>query len=666
MSAQRFSVGQQFLWAGACYEVRRLLADSQLEIVSLRTNEPQTVPFLQLYTSLLTNALQFVVDDGQPIQKMHHSDYIDLADCPEFLRAVAEYRLEIIRPFLDVPSHQRKAAIAARVKELQQQHHPRTLKTMVSVVSVYRWIGDYTQSGNDIRSLIPNTHQRGGVQKSRLKAEAETLLKATINDLHCRSEKRTIDYIHREMAVRLAEENHHRLPQEKLAMPSRATVARRITTLSTKGQGSKRGSRKPRQYEATEYPTIPLARVEIDHTPSDLIVIDEADLLPLGRLTLTYCLDAVTRYPVGYYQSFEPPSYLSVMECLYHAICPKVDVQNHYDTAHPWLAHGLPFTLVVDNGKEFIGRDLDDACQALGIVLERMPVKTPQFKAAVERMFGTTNTGVFHTLPGTTFSNFGQRGDYNSLKQACINLHDLDKIMHIFLLDIYAQDFHEGLQGIPAEHWQEATQNGFFPRVPLSLEELRILLGRVDYRTILPYGIDFLSLRYNCSELLSLRLRMERRQNKQVKFKYNPSDLSRIHVYDSDERRYIETPALAQEYTRGLSLWKHRVIRNFVLNEQGQVDIVALGRAQRKIQAIVEQSMAHKKLSTRTKIGRWKNGHPSAESPAPEKVSITAGEATTNLSGLEIDLDPEELAKEGWGLSYDAPETISPGGSHDQ
>jgi len=664
MSAQRFSVGQQFLWEETYYEVRRLLADSQLEIVNLSTHETQTVAFLQLYQALLINELQFVVE-GQPIQKMHRSDYIDLSDCPESLRAVAEYRLAVIRPLLDLPGDQGKKAIEARVSELRQKQEAdqRTLKTVISVVSVYRWMGDYTRSGGDIRALIPNTYQRGGVQKSRLKTEAESMVKATLDDLHCGSERTNIEYIHREVAVRIGEENQHRLPEEWLTVPSRATVARRIRVFSEKDKGSNRGRRKQQQYGVTEYPTLPLARVEMDHTPSDLIVIDETDLLPLGRLTLTYCFDTVTRYPLGYYQSFEPPSYLSVMECLYHAICPKVEVKKRYETRHDWLAYGLPFTLVVDNGKEFIGRDLDDACQWLGIVLERMPVKTPHFKAAVERMFGTTNTGVLHTLPGTTFSNFGQRGDYNSLKQACISLNELDKIMHIFLVDIYAQDFHEGLQGIPAQHWQEATKNGFFPRVPLSLEELRILLGRVEYRTIWPYGIDFLSLRYNCAELLPLRTRMERRQNKQVKLKYNPSDLSRVYVYDPDERRYLEVPALAQAYTQGLSLWKHRVIRNFVLSEQGKVDIVALGQAQRKIQAIVEQSMARKKLRTRTKIARWQNDSQKTELPEPDQVSLTTEEAAP--SGPEIDLDPDVLEKEGWGLSYEGPETVAPGGTHD-
>jgi len=670
MSAQRFSVGKQFHWQGATYEVRRLLPDSNLNVVNVRTGEAQTVACTQLVRDLLADELHFVVD-GRPVKRASKSDYVDLSDCPESLRAVAEYRLEVIRPLLDLPPHGRRRAVQTRVKTFRDKRwtNERTLQTAISVASVYRWMGDYTTSDGDIRALIPDTEKRGGKQQSRLEEEVEAIITSVLEEHYSVREKRTIDYIHREVAVCLEEENQQRLPEERLEMPSRSTIARRIAALDVEGklvakQGKRAAKRQLTQYGQTEYPTIPLERVEIDHTLSDLIVIDEKDYLPLGRLTLTHCLDTATRYALGYYLSFEPPSYLSVMACLYHAICPKGNVRERYGTEHDWIAYGLPYTLVIDNGKEFIGRDLEDACQLLGITLQQTPVKTPHFKAAVERMFGTLNTGLLHTLPGTTFSNPRQRGDYDSLKQACITLGDLDRMMHIFLVDIYAQDFHRGLQGIPARRWEQVAQNGFFPRVPSSAEELRILLGRVAYRTIQPYGIDFHCLRYNCSELTLLRTRMRQRADKRIKIKYNPADLSRIYVYDPDDKRYIEVPALAQEYTCGLSLWKHKVIRNFVLSQQDQVDIVALGQAQRKIQAIVEASLQHKKLGTRARVARWQTSDQASdlfarrEKPHPEPVAAPTATENSILPALNLDveLDLEQLEAAGWGVSYDLPD----------
>jgi hypothetical protein len=61
-------------------------------------------------------------------------------------------------------------------------------------------------------------------------------------------------------------------------------------------------------------------------------------------------------------------------------------------------------------------------------------------------------------------------------------------------------------------------------------------------------------------------------------------------------------------------LWKHRVIRQSVLEEQDQVDLVALGKAKRKIQQIVETGRQRKHQSTRSKIARWDTaGRPSRQ-----------------------------------------------------
>jgi putative transposase len=663
MSAHRFSTGKQFQWQGDTYEVKRLLSGQNLSIENVQTGQVQMVRLVQLYQALVVDELQFVMK-GRPAKPRAGAPFVDLSDCPEELRQVAERRLEVIRPLLNLSPTERHQAIRLRVDELKQQWQDdeHTLHTAISVASVYRWLKDYLESSDDIRVLIPDTSQRGGRHQSRLMPDVEEIIQTVIDDFYYVRETRAIDFLYYETVLRVKEANLSRRPEEQLTPPSRSTVFRRIAARDTAGKLiAKRGKRAAqsalRAYETTQYPTMPLERVEIDHTPVDLIVVDQDDLLPLGRLTLTYCLDTATRYPLGYYLGFEPPSYLSVMECLYHAMLPKQDVQEWYDTAHEWLAYGIPTQLIIDNGKEFIGRDLDDACFTLGVVLERMPVKTPHFKAAVERMFGTTNTGILHGLPGTTFANVARRGDYESMQQACISLSELDQMMHIFLLDKYAESFHRGLEGVPARRWAAALEAGFFPRVPASSADLRILLGRVAYRTIQPYGIELHALRYQSGQLTSLRTRMLSGNDKRVKIKYHPADLSRIYVYDPDEQTYLEIPALAQTYTMNLSLWKHNVIRNFVLSEQDTVDIAALGEAQRKIQAIVEKSMKRKKLKTRRKAARWQeSGH--TPSLAADSVEQADGEVkATDTAPVDLEVDLETLSAEGWQVSYDLPQS---------
>jgi len=631
----------------------------------------QVVDLLMLVKALFDGELQFVTEgklakssaDGNA-----ESGYVDLADCPEHLLAVARYRLEVIQPLLALaPEARTERVVEERVHEIRARNEgAHTLLNASSARSVYRWMGNYTQSGNDLRALIPNTGKRGGKGKSRLESEVNAVIESVIEDKYYVREAVTVDDILVEIAVRIEEENRFRPSNEKLKVPARATVARRIDALDPRNRlaarhGKRAAKREFSQYGNMGYPQVPLERVEIDHTLIDLIVIDDQDNLPLGRLTLTYSLDTATRYPLGYYMGFEPPSYLTVMECLHHAIRPKVSTRKKYDTENEWIAYGIPSTLVIDNGKEFIGQDLQDACLLLGIVLQQTPVKTPRFKAGIERLFGSLNTMLFHTLPGTTFSNPQKRGDYDSIERACVYLSDVDKIMNIFVVDIYAQRFHRGIEGIPAQRWEMAMQSGFAPRVPPSAEELSILLGRVTHRVVQHYGIQFCSLRYNSPELALLRTRLK---GEKAKVKYHPADLSHLYVYDPFDNRYIEVSALDQEYTQNLSLWKHRIIRRAARDEYSSVDLAALGRAKRRIQEIVEAGKSRKRLSTRSRIARWEtSGKPTRQmEPKPgvdesiDGARALIDEETSNaLPPMTVELDLEELEEEGWDVSYDLP-----------
>jgi putative transposase len=242
--------------------------------------------------------------------------------------------------------------------------------------------------------------------------------------------------------------------------------------------------------------------------------------------------------------------------------------------------------------------------------------------------------------------------------------------MSVFVVDIYAQRFHRGLGGIPARRWEAAMRSGFSPRVPHNPEEISILLGRASHRTIQHYGIRFQSLRYNSSELTALRTKL---RGEKVKIKYHPADLSRLHVYDPFDNNYIEVPALDQEYTRGLSLWKHRIIRRAARDEIGSVDLVALGRAKRKIQDIVEAGRGRKRAGTRSRIARWDTaGKPTrklVERSGPkdeggeDTLVLEASSARSSSKPAEPDwLDlptSAEASDDGWEITYDLPRTRS-------
>jgi putative transposase len=653
MTAVRFAPGQRFVWNETEYEVKRAFPKEQkVNIEAVHSGAVLVEDLRALTEALFTGDLVFVIPDV-PNVKRTDKGRITLDDYPEQNVAVARYREAVIKPLVELsPRERSRDVVEQRVAEVREAWNPdadeTSLQTACSVSSVYRWMRMYRRANKDLRVLIPQTFKSGGIKQSRLHPYVEATVRQVIEDMSDIKELVTVDDVYHEIAVRLEEEvNAVRGAGAKLPLPDRSTVARRINEVRAYCHTAFQHGRRLRnlaQYRRTAYPKHPLERVEIDHTRLDLIVIADEDDLPLGRLNFTLCVDMATRYPLGIYLGFEPPSVYAVMECLRHAILPKTDYQEIFGIEHPWQAYGVPGTLVIDNGKEFIGKDLEDACDALGIILQRTPVKMPHFKAGVERLYGTINTGLIHKLPGTTFSNPQKRGEYQSGGQACIYYSQVAEILIKYLVNVYAETFHRGLESIPARRWEQLTEQGFAPRLPPSAKELDILLGRVAYRAVHTYGIDLHHIRYNCGALSKTRQFLKPRE--QVKVKYNPGDLSEVYVFDPYMHDYVTVPALDQEYTQDLSLWKHRVIRAKVAEEKKEVNLVNLGLAKREIQAIVRRSLRSKKgkRGSRTKVARWlSGGKPAwAESEANawgEEAEAAAPAEPLMPEDCEVDVD---------------------------
>jgi len=480
----------------------------------------------------------------------------------------------------------------------------------LSRTSIRRWMNDFIDSGCDLRSLVPGYHKYKGKGKSRLSTEDEKAINAVLEECKKKPAKRRAGDVRLTIINRIVDDQGKR-PQEEL--PSLSTLYRRIhkegfTTIL-------RRQRSPLEKHAEDQvfpgpkPTRILERVEIDDTTLDFIVVDLEDRLPIGRPTITKAIDAYSGMPYGFYVGFEPPSYLTVQACLYHGILPKTDCQQLYGTRHPWPVYGLPETLIVDNGPHYTGLNIDYACEQLGIILERMPVKKPWFKGRIESSFYSDDRGLIHTLPGTTFSNILERGDYDSLRHACISLQGFMELLHVFLLDQYAVDWHDGVGkngGVPVKLWDESVLSGYIPSLHHNVNDLRYILYPGELRTIQPSGIDFKALRYQNTALASLRSYLQSKTYKdrnksaneqddsskeKVHIKYNPMDLSILYVYDPrlEYENWLPILAIDQEYTKGLSIHKHQIIRNYILSQKKEVDIYELAAAKKHIQELVER-----------------------------------------------------------------------------
>lgn len=395
--------------------------------------------------------------------------------------------------------------------------------------------------------------------------------------------------------------------KEPLEIPHRSTIYRTVSRLEQSVLASGRyGKRIANQmYDPVQLgprPTRPLQRVEIDHTKLPLFVVDAENRMPIGTPWLTSAIDKYSGVTLGYYASFEPPSYLSVMQCLKSVINPKTYLHTQYKSVeNDWDTYGLPEVIVVDNGKEFYSTHFEDACLSLGIVIQYSPPKMPWYKSAIERYFGSLNSQLLSEQPGKTFSNFMKSYDYDPKKNAVVSFEALQEILHIFIVDIYNQSSHPEYKAPRSQVWNRAIAE-FPPALPPSNHDLTVLIGRIVERKITRRGIEFEGLIYNSSELARLRSQVRAKTT----VKYDPTDLSRLYVFDPNTYQFLEVPALNQEYTKGLSLWQHKVIKQLACQEAEKVDLVALALAKEKIQKIVEREWkTSKKGKTRQSMARW-------------------------------------------------------------
>ncbi|GAC1610683.1 MAG: hypothetical protein NVS3B3_20080 [Aquirhabdus sp.] len=301
-----------------------------------------------------------------------------------------------------------------------------------------------------------------------------------------------------------------------------------------------------------------LERIEIDHTPLDLFVIDETTELPLGRPTVTIALDAYSKMPVGMHVGFSGTSIEAVFACLRHALIPKTYIKESYpEIEHDWPCYGHIETLICDNGLEFHSKELERVAFELGTQIQFCPKRQAYYKGSIERFLKTVNYQFARMIPGHSFAKWFHREDYDPLKDAVLTFDQMMRYLHKWLIDIYTQKLHRGINSSPYRRWCEgALENP--PRFIADLNRLDITLGRSCERTLFHYGIELNNLRYNDSALLMLR----RQHGNQVKVevRYYFEDISLIHVIDPITKHAIPVPALEHEYAKGLSLEQHRLI----------------------------------------------------------------------------------------------------------
>lgn len=433
--------------------------------------------------------------------------------------------------------------------------------------TLVRWRQSYLENGGGFVSLVSKRHAMGN-RKSRVEGDEVVFEKALARFLDSKRPSIIDAYRYYCDSIELLNEG---VVEGKIPKISYTAFRKRVQSLPPYPVALARHGK----FTADQWfaycsshipPTRILERVEIDHTPLDVILIDDDLLVPIGRPYLTLLIDVFSGCILGFHLSYKSPSYVSVAKAIVHATKPKNLEGLSITLQNSWPCFGKIETLVVDNGAEFWSYNLEQACRESGINVQYNPVRKPWLKPIIERFFGVINKYFLSDFPGKTFSNILEREEYNPQKDAVIRFSTFVEEFHRWIVDIYHQDANSRQTRMPILRWKQS----FDSLPPLKMEpedEKRFdtYMWISTERTLTKNGFKYEELMYESVALAEYRMNYpQTKESAEKLIKVNPDDLSSIRVYLEELNGYLTVPCDDPVgYTKGLSLHEHKVIKAY-------------------------------------------------------------------------------------------------------
>lgn len=457
-------------------------------------------------------------------------------------------------------------------------------KLGISRRQVYTLIKRARQSQGLVTDMLLNKSY-GGKGKSRLPEAIDQVIREVLRSHYLNKQKYSETVVWNEIVQRCRKLN--------LSIPARNTVRLRIQWLDPYTVTRKRDgidAARALQSAGGVAPAIiaPLEQVQIDHTMIDLMIVDDINRQPIGRPYITVAIDVFSRCLIGMLVTLEAPSAVSVGLCLAHVVCDKRPWLERLGVDVDWPMSGKPLSLYLDNGAEFKSEALRRGCEQHGISLNYRPPGKTHYGGIVERVIGTLMQRV-HELPGTTFSNPSQKGDYDSEAKASLTLSELERWL-VLAISHYHRTLHHGLNQTPTSRWSEGISR--FGNV-LTITKPRAFL--IDFLPVLRRKINRSGFLIDHITYYSDVLKpWIANRDKLQKFiiRRNPLDLSRIWALEPESNQYIEIPYRIISRP-ALTLWEHRqAIAQLRAKNRSQIDETMLFRMVSQMREITQSAQS--------------------------------------------------------------------------
>ncbi len=549
------------------------------------------------------------VREARPGKATRPTQRSDLISVPEEEWRAGVRQFEIFKPLLKLSRGQRTLG---RVKMIAEAlgRHPAT---------IYRWIEKYSSAGR-VSGLLRK--QRSDCGESHLPENVNSIIDCAIKKIYLTKE--------RQNAAAVIEEVRLQCFKAKIERPGDMTVRRRIALLSDRIKLEKRKGRKAaaEKYEPLKghFPgaDYPLAVAQIDHTPMDVMVVDEEHRQPIQRPCLTVVIDVYSRMVLGFAIYLEKPSAFTAGLAIAHAVLPKEGWLAGVDVQAEWPCWGKMRTLHCDNAKEFRGTVIGRACQDYDIAVDHRPPREPRYGGHIERGFGTWLSRT-RRLKGTTFSNVEQKGDYDSEGRANMTRAELEKWFTIYVAKVYANTYHKGIKTTPLAKYKEGILGtGDRPGIGLPdrvTEPTAFMLDFMPFeeRTIQEYGVAIDHIYFWDDALrpwIHARDPEDSKRPRRFTFRILPRDMREIYFRDPVSNTYIAIPY--RDRTRPpVSRWEIQAAEKR-LREAGyaRVDEVLIFQAVEEMRRLEQESEHKTKQARRAREMRQRPPRKPSATPA--------------------------------------------------
>lgn len=414
--------------------------------------------------------------------------------------------------------------------------------------SLRGWAGAFRRYGK--KGLMDNVAKQGNVN-SYYSAEETTLMMKAIKSGYLVLGSRNIAKTMRDMEMMFFKENKLRAEEGRplLRKPGRDAVRNTIKKMNkfyvdVCRFGAKGAMRRMRAVKSGLTHSRPFERVEMDEWKIDLFtamvqcglfqLFSEAELEALGLLDetkrwwLVVAIDCRTRIILGMVMTANPRS-SSAIKCLEMLVSDKGDIANASGATSPWHMCGKPEVLATDNGSAFKSNVFTNACSDLSIHALQTIAGSPSMRGQIERVFRTASTHLLPDLSGLSFSRSSDKGDYDGEKRACLSLDDLCRILVRWVVDIYHNTPHEGLNGLtPLQQWETDMEAGNYPlHAAPTIRQKRLAFGIHTSRKVQKTGIRVLHIQYHSDRLAEWFLK---NGSSDVQVRWSGDDIGRIEA----------------------------------------------------------------------------------------------------------------------------------------